>query len=145
MPRPGLNRSNIFCVLMIYCVISIIGTTSVDCSTFDRNSFDLCQLWIVSDFRLIRLHLLVSTFALSSCQPPPPTVVRKSRDCAYVCNDNIFCSFLETYHCNFCKNISQICGSLLCRLVYIFPDVIKMDKNKLFSLKKVNFLLMKKT
>ena len=27
---------------------------------------------------------------------------------AYVCNNNIFSSFLETYHCNFRKNIQQI-------------------------------------
>ena len=43
----------------------------------------------------------------------------ETAQCTYVCNNNTFSSFLETFHCNFWKNIPQICASLfLCLFIF---------------------------
>ena len=44
---------------------------------------------------------------------------------------------------SFCTNIPQIFASLLCMLVYIFPYVIKMALNRLFSPKIISYLLIR--
>ena len=65
-------------------------------------------------------------------RPPPHRGQEEKRlPKAHMCVTTIhFSMFLKHNIAISLKKIQQICTSLLCKLVYIFPCAIKMDKNK---------------